>query len=130
MRPAALPFAVRMNFSFVPYARGGAVWYLHTDRSSRIRRPSLVESVCSSMKLTLYRATDGRVEIVGTIAAGEVDNPVLSEFPAVSGPDGRELRPADGITYLLAVHEVLRQGTKLWSEVTPPRGSVSTRPGQ
>ena len=81
------------------------------------------------MKLTLYRTAGGRVEIVGSVLAGEENNALLKEFPEVWGANGRKLLPADGLSYLKAVHEELGKGTDCWTELTPaprtPQASVS-----
>jgi|GEM_PF-6170017 len=71
------------------------------------------------MKLTVYRLNGGRVEVVGSVWAGEEDNALVKDFPDVWGPGGKRLIPADGVAYLQAVHAELSRGTDRWSELTP-----------
>ena len=54
--------------------------------------------------------------MLGSVYVGEVDNPLLMEFPDVWRHDGRKLLPADGVDYLEAVHEVMAKGKLRWTE--------------
>ena len=73
------------------------------------------------MKLVLY-LWDGKLDAARAFAeihAERADSTTMEMVPPVRAADGRQLLPADGDAWLVAVHEEMRNGSMCWSELVP-----------